>query len=90
MANSNTSNDDIEGYQIYAYKNSSTGTWFLRAFVNNSKFKTRISGVFGDTSIDMYLNLVIYRNQFITKPQAPITVNMGNSATGIAPLPPGF
>jgi hypothetical protein len=90
MAHSTISNNNIEGYQIYAYKNTTTQTWFLRAFVNNSEFYTRIGGVFVPTPIDMYLNLIIYRNGFISKEQASMTIDMGASETGTAPLPPGF
>ncbi len=90
MPHSNLSLDNVEGYQIYAYKNLVTNTWFLRAFINNSEFHTRIAGVFQATPIDLYLNLVIYRNDFITKEQNTISVSMGNSETGTAPLPPGF
>lgn len=93
MAHSNISNENVEGYQIYAYKNSSTNTWFLRAFVNNAEFHTK-TGNWGSnlaaTPVDMYLNLVIYRNDFITKAQNIISINMGNSETGTAPLPNGF
>ncbi len=90
MLNSNTDDDNIEGYQIYAYPNSSTNTWFIRAFVNDSKFKTRFGASFGDTSVDMYLNTVIYRKGFITKTQSNISVDMGDAETGTAPLPSGF
>ena len=90
MTHSNITNDNIEGYQIYAYENPTTQTWFLRAFINNATFRTRISGTFQDTLIDMYLNLVIYRKGFITKDINPISVDMGDSETINAPLPPGF
>lgn len=90
MAHSNLSNDNIEGYQVYAYKNPSTQTWFLRAFLNNSEFHTRLGTVFAATPIDLYLNLTIYRNGFISKTMDAISVDMGNSDTGTAPLPAGF
>ena len=90
MAHSTISNNNVEGYQIYAYKNTTTQTWFLRAFVNNSEFYTRISSVFAPTPIDMYLNLIIYRNGFISKEQPSVSINMGASETGTAPLPAGF
>lgn len=90
MTHSNISNDNIEGYQIYAYPNTTTNTWFVRAFINNGTFRTEISGSFMDTQIDLYLNLIAYRKGFITKAQSDINVNMGNSETITAPLPPGF
>jgi hypothetical protein len=90
MLHSNISNDNVEGYQIYAYANPVTQTWFLRAFVNNSEFHTRIGSVFLNTPIDMFLNIIIYRNNFITKEHSKITVNMNNAETGTAILPTGF
>ena len=84
--------DNIEGFQIYAYQNTSTSTWFLRAFVNNSEFHTYSGGGYEmeATPVDMFLNLIIYRRGFISKEQNAITVDMGNSETITAPLPTGF
>ena len=83
--------DNIEGYQFYAYPNTITGTWFLRGFVNNSKFQQKVAGVFTDSQIDLFLNVVIYRNKFIAKSQAStMSIDMSNSSTGTAPLPAGF
>lgn len=90
MAHSNLSNDNIEGFQVYAYANATTGTWFLRAFVNNSEFHTRIGSVFAATPIDMFLNLIIYRRGFISKSLNSISVDMGNSETGTVAAPTGF
>lgn len=90
MAYSTVSIDNIEGYQFYAYPNATTGTWWLRAFVNNSEFHTRISGVFAATPIDMFLNLIIYRRGFISKSNSAMTIDMGNLETGTAPLPVGY
>ena len=90
MTNSNNGNDNIEGHQIYAYKNTTTNTWFIRAFINDAVFKTRVAGVFLDTPVDMYLNLIIYRRGFISKELNSLSVDMGNLETGTAPLPPGF
>lgn len=92
MTQSNTANDNIEGYQIYAYPNVSTGTWFLRAFINNGTFRVRTSNNNGfmDSPVDLFLNLIIYRRGFITKEQTPMTIDMGDSETITAPLPPGF
>tara|TARA_R110001632_G_scaffold215442_1_gene342576 strand:+ start:1887 stop:2540 length:654 start_codon:yes stop_codon:yes gene_type:complete len=86
---SNVDHENIEGYQIYAYKNIVTNTWFLRAFVNDSKFRKTI-GTITDTSIDLFLNIIIYRNNFITKEQSDISVDMSNLPIGTAPLPAGF
>lgn len=90
MLYSNLSTDNIEGFQIYAYKNTSTNTWFLKAFVNNSEFQISNSGTYQSTSIDMYLNLIIYRTGFISKEHTDISIDMNSSETGIAPLPYGF
>ena len=90
MTNSNNGNDNIEGHQIYAYKNTTTNTWFIRAFINDAVFKTRVASVFLDTPVDMYLNLIIYRRGFISKELNSLSVDMGNMETGTAPLPAGF
>ncbi len=91
MAHSTITDTNIEGYQIYAYKNMLTQTWFLRAFVNNAEFMASDSSyVYWPSAIDMYLNIIIYRNGFIAKELTPISVDMGNLETGIAPLPTGF
>ena len=87
-------NNNIEGYQIYAYANSGTGTWFIRAFGNDSEFMTPTGSGGGNnvgpTEIDLYLNVIIYRRGFIAKEQLGFTLSMGNSETGTAPLPLGF
>ena len=86
-----TDTSNIEGYQIYAYANPITQTWFLRAKVNNSIFMTRnSSSVFIPTQFDLFLNLVVYRKGFITKEHEDVSVNMGNSELFTAPLPAGF
>jgi hypothetical protein len=90
MPHSLISPDNIEGHQIYAYANPVTNTWFLRSFVNNSQFQVKIGQNYVNTSIDMTLNLMIYRKGFIAKEQSPIAIDMGNSETITAPLPPGF
>ncbi len=88
LLRSNIDTANIEGYQIYAYRNQTTNTWFLRAFVNNSTFRSGTN--FVDNPIDLFLNVIIYRNGFIAKSLDNITVNMGNLETGVAPLPAGF
>lgn len=90
MPSSSVSTDNIEGYQIYAYQNLSTGTWFLRAFVNNSQWQKYNGTTYVDTEIDMWLNIMIYRKGFIAKEQNDITVNMLNLPEGTAQLPSGF
>lgn len=92
MAHSLIDNENIEGYQIYAYPNTTTNTWFLRAFVNDSEFMTPGpgNGFMIPTSVDMYLNVIIYRKGFIAKEQNSVSVDMLNSETTTAPLPTGF
>jgi hypothetical protein len=81
---------NIEGYQVYAFANPVTQTWCLKAFVNNSQFQYYSSGAYSNTMIDLYLNIIIYRKGFITKQQASIAVDMGDSETIVAPMPAGF
>jgi hypothetical protein len=92
MVHSLIDNENIEGYQIYAYPNTTTNTWFLRAFVNSSEFMTPGpgNGQMITTSVDMYLNVIIYRKGFIAKEQNSITVDMLNSETNTVALPTGF
>ena len=90
MPHSLISNDNIEGYQIYAYDNSTTQTWWLRAFVNNSEFMVRQGNGYEVTTIDMILNIIIYRRGFIAKSLTPISVDMGGIDSATAPLPSGF
>lgn len=88
MPSSSISNDNIEGYQIYAYENTVTKTWFLKAFVNNSTWQKFHGGGYVDTEIDMWLNVLIYRKGFIAKAKADITVDMGDSPTGTIVIAP--
>jgi len=90
LLHSNITDDNIEGYQFYPYKNTTTNTWYIRAFVNNSEFRTISWGSFYDSTIDIFLNVIIYRNKFIAKELPAVTVDMGNSETATAPLPAGF
>ncbi|MCH7785272.1 MAG: hypothetical protein IIB06_07635 [Bacteroidetes bacterium] len=83
-------NYNIEGYQIYAYENTTTQTWWMRAFVNNSEFMVRQGSGYDVTTIDMILNIIIYRRGFIAKSLTPINVDMGAVDSGTAPLPTGF
>lgn len=92
MLYSTVDSDNIEGHQVYAYKNTTTNTWFLRAFVNNAEFRSYVAsaGQFVGIEVDMYLNLIIYRKGFISKELTPVSIDMGNLETGVAPLPTGF
>ncbi len=90
MSHSKNDSNEIPGFQMYAYKNTETETWFLRGFFNNATFRAPVSGNYEDVSVDLYMNLIIFRNGFISKPQDDVTINMNNSETMTAPLPPGF
>jgi hypothetical protein len=90
MPHSLISDDNIEGYQIYAYPNTTTNTWFLRAFVNNAEWQKSGPTSYVNSEIDMWLNIMIYRKGFISREQSPITVDMNNLPTGVAPMPTGF
>lgn len=75
----------VEGQQFYAYVQN--GTWWLRAFVNDSQF------YLGNAlaTPDIYMDVIIYRNNFITKIFGTTqTVDMNLSPTAIVPLPAGF
>ncbi|MEX0995453.1 MAG: hypothetical protein WDZ45_00230 [Flavobacteriaceae bacterium] len=88
LLKSTINENHIEGYQFYAYPNPTTQTWFIRAFVNNSTFRSGTG--YNENPIDIFLNIIIYRNGFIAKTVNPISVNMNNAETGTAPLPAGF
>ncbi len=85
-SHSTLNTENIEGFQIYAYIDSATNTWFIRAFLNNGTFQRNAT----DTQIDLYLNLIIYRNEFISKALNTITIDMDDKETATAPLPAGF
>ncbi|MDT0293161.1 hypothetical protein ACFQ3R_09175 [Mesonia ostreae] len=81
----NTTNP-VEGQQFYAYKQN--GTWWLNASVNNSRFYV---GENLAQSVDIYMEVIVYRNNFITKVfDTPQQVDMGAAATKTVPLPAGF
>ncbi|CAM3414887.1 hypothetical protein [Aequorivita lipolytica] len=84
---SNIAEDNIEGYQIYAYTDNSTQTWHIKGFVNDSTFRNDANA---DTAIDLYINLIIFRNGFIAKPLENVYVNMNNQETKTVPAPTGF
>lgn len=82
---SEINNTFVEGHQFYAYVQN--GTWWVRAMVNNSRF--RLGNAL--TAVDIFMDLIVYRNNFITKIwDTPLTVNMGTSPSATAPLPAGF
>ena len=80
-------NSKVEGFQVYAYINPSTNTWWIKGFVNNSTFQ---NNSYANSAIDLYMNLIIFRNGFIAKPLDDVIVNMSNSETKTVPLPEGF
>lgn len=90
MPHSLVADENIEGFQVYAYKNSATGTWCLKAFINNSQFQVYRNGSYENTELDLWLNLIIYRDGFISKSLDPVAVDMGNSETITVALPTGF
>ncbi len=91
MPHSNGNSNEIPGFQMYAYKNTTTKTWFLRGFFNNATFRSPLmSGIYADVSVDLYMNLIIFRNGFISKPQDDVIIDLQKSETFTAPLPPGF
>lgn len=86
LLHSTDSNSDIEGYQIYSYVKN--GVWYLKAFANDSTFRS--GSPFQNRNIDIFLNLIIYRKGFIAKTLTDITMDMDDSETGSVPLPTGF
>lgn len=92
LARSTVNNNAIEGYQFYAYHNTTTNTWWIRSFINNSNFTARDGSIFYvNSTVDIFINTLIYKNEFITTTvDAPVVVDMNNSETGTAPLPAGF
>lgn len=84
---SNLAEDNIEGFQVYAYIDETTQTWHIKGFVNHSTFRDSSDQA---VPINLYMNLIIFRNGFIAKPLDMITVDMDTQESGIAPLPAGF
>jgi len=82
--------DIVEGYQIHAFKDLGTNTWHLQAIANNSRFYNPSLNGFPATTIDMEINLVIFRNGFITKPGPDVTIDMQNNTTNRVLPPTGF
>lgn len=84
---SNSGNNVVEGFQVYAYKNNSTNTWFIKGVVNNGFF---IAGSNTNTKIDLYMNLIIYRKGFISKEISDISLDLNGNPTGSVAKPTGF
>ncbi|WP_442845568.1 hypothetical protein [Leeuwenhoekiella sp. H156] len=84
---SNSGNGVVEGFQVYAYKNPSTNTWFIKGIVNNGFF---LVGTNTNTKIDLYLNLIIYRKGFISKEIPDVSLDLNGNPTGSVAKPPGF
>jgi len=88
VSSSNSGDQYIEGFQVYSYKDNSTNTWHIKAFVNNSIFR---HGNNTNLLVDIYLNLIIYRNGLLAKEGPFWTISAGNRVTrGVLGKPPGF
>ncbi|NGX84156.1 hypothetical protein [Aequorivita sp. KMM 9714] len=74
----------MEGHQFYAYVEN--GEWWIKGFVQNSR-----SHRFGPMNTDIYMDVTIYRNDFITKKwNDPIDVDMEKATTKTVATPEGF
>lgn len=82
--------NNIPGFQMYAYKNTETSTWFVRGFFNDATVQSLVAGRYQNTTVDLYLNLIIFRRGFLSKEQNNLTVDVTGSETFTAPLPAGF
>ncbi|MCC4212651.1 hypothetical protein [Leeuwenhoekiella parthenopeia] len=83
---SNKGNSVVEGFQVYAYKNTGTNTWFIKCLVNDGIFEGRNT----NANIDIYMNLIIYRKRFIAKEVNSYYINMNRIEVGTLGKPPGF
>lgn len=80
----NNSDRYMEGHQYYAYIQD--GEWWIKGFVQNSR-----SYRFGPMNTDIYMDVTIYKNDFITKNWSDrIEVNMGGNTTRTVATPEGF
>ena len=88
VASSDSGDQYIEGSQVYSYKDTNTGTWHVKAFVNNSKFRLWNNA---NIQVNIYLNLIIYRKGLLAKELPSWNVSAGNYiTTGILSKPAGF
>lgn len=83
---SNNGDSVVEGFQVYAYKNTTTNTWFIRCLVNHGYFEAANTSA----NLDIYMNLIIYRQRFIAKEVANYYINMNRIEIGTLGKPPGF
>ena len=91
MIHSNITDTNIEGTQIYAYKNLVTQTWCLKALLNNAEFVARDDdNDYVPSPIDLFMNVIIYKTGFISKSLTPVAVDMNSLETKTVPLPSGF
>ena len=89
VTQSSSGNDYVEGYQVYAYKNTTTKTWYIRGFINNNGiFRTSNND---NISIDLHMNLIIFRTGLLTKKEIPTySVRAYKYESGTIPKPAGF
>ena len=83
---SNKGNNVVEGFQVYAYKNTTTNTWFIKCIVNDGIFEGRNTSA----NIDIYMNLIIFRKRFIAKEVGSVSVNMNQQTSRTVAKPTGF
>lgn len=84
---SKAGDDFVEGFQAYAYKNTTTNTWWVKAFINNGYFRTNATSTM---RVDIYMNLIIFRNGLIAKPINDVTISMNGTTTKTVAPPSGF
>ena len=87
VSQSSVSTDDIEGFQVYAYKNLVTNTWFIRAFVNNSIFRRTDNA---NITVNIYMNVFIFRTGFISKEIPSLDIDMESESVKTVAKPTGF
>lgn len=86
---SNGATNTVEGYQVYAYKNTTDKKWYIKCFINNKGiFRTSANAV---TTIDLHMNLIIFRKGFLAKEvDGYSSFDVKKKTTGILAKPPGF
>jgi hypothetical protein len=87
LSASDAGDDFVEGFQAYAYKNYTTNTWWVKAFINNGYFRTNAKP---DMRVDIFMNLIIFRNGLIAKPKSAVIISMGGATTKTVAPPAGF